>query len=149
MTGGGTYRCCYIQDDVVFTAYDDGTNIKMTPLTISGTTITVKTPLASAVASATMSSGDRLVYLGNGTIILIRNSTQFSINTYNIADQTNWTVATVGTPLYNVNNDTANSSYAQAYYMGNNVLAMVNQVVGNSDVRMRLFQIINNSLVPM
>lgn len=70
-----------------------------------------------------------MIYLGNGTILLIRNSTQFSINTYNIADQTSWTVATIGTPLYNVNNDTANSSYAQAYYLGNNMLAIANQTV--------------------
>ena len=40
LSGTGTYRCCYIQDDVVFTAYDDGANVRMTPLTISGTTIT-------------------------------------------------------------------------------------------------------------
>ena len=148
LSGTGTYRCCYIQDDVVFTAYDDGANVRMTPLTISGTTITTKTELNNA-ATGTLWAGDRLIYLGNGTILLIRNSTQFSINTYNIADQTSWTVATIGTPLYNVNNDTANSSYAQAYYLGNNMLAIANQTVWPSDVRMRLFKIINNSLVPM
>lgn len=65
-------------------------------------------------------------------------------------DQVAWTTITVSTTsAYVIPNDTTNSSYTCPLYLGNNILAIANQKVGDSDVRLRTFSLGTASVAPI
>jgi len=148
-TVAGSTRCCYIQDWVVAAFWDNSTNIKWVILEISWTTITANTVLDTWFAGSLL-WWDRVLYIDWGRILIVRNGNNILVNTVNVPDQVAWTTMTVSaTSAYVIPNDNTNSSYTCALYLGNNILAIANQKVWDSDVRFRTFDLLVASVKPI
>lgn len=64
----------YVQDDVIATFYDNGTDIRHKMVTYSGTVPSLKT--ATTTIAGVLSNGEaRVVSVGNGTQILFKFAT--------------------------------------------------------------------------
>lgn len=140
MNGAGHVLCTYVSDWVVGVWYDNGTNIFVNTLTISGTTITVKTELDTSIAWY-CSGSDQILYLSGWTFALFKNNIASTtrILTYNVADQSSRTVPVFMQSYYLPNDFTNLFNYWYANYLGNGIVAYVNQTVTSADMRFRLF----------
>ena len=141
MNVAGHVLCTYVSDWVVAVWYDNGTNRFVNMITISWTTITVKTELDTAVAWY-CSGSDQILYLWGWTFALVVNNVASTTRllTYNVANQSSRTVPVMMNNYYIPNDYTGTYSYGYANYLGNGIIAYVNQMVTSADMRFRLFK---------
>lgn len=134
----------YIQNWVIVSAYTDGTNLFIRPATISGTTITLKTELATGLAYRTWYC-DQLITIETGRILFVDAETSWNtrIVVLNIADQSAWTVANVVNTFY-ITNDYASQWMWQMIYLWENKVAYLSMVTNGSDMRLRIMDLWQN-----
>lgn len=148
MNTDGFVLMTYVSDGVIATAYDNGTNRFVNMLTVSWTTITAQTEVDTGIAWY-CSGSDQILYLWAWSFALVIGNvasiTRFI--TYNVANQTARTVPVMMNNYYITNDYTVLFNYWYALSLGNNKIAYVNQSVGASDIRFRIFQINTNGIM--
>lgn len=130
---------------VVACLYDNGTNVFVEPLTISGTTITQQTSSDTWFAGV-LNTGDQAFYIEWGRILIVRNgNTSWAfcvIQTINIANQSTWAQwYWLSFNSYSIPSDGNSAVQACMYYLWNNQLAYINLNAWNSDIRLRIMQL--------
>lgn len=132
----------YVQDDVIATFYDNGTDIRHKMVTYSGTVPSLKT--ATTTIAGVLSNGEaRVVSVGNGTQILFKFATWWIIKAVpiTVVDQSAWTQGTYDSAqVYDIYLSSATSNYFDISYLWNNVFALVSTIDGISDIRVQLLE---------
>ncbi len=149
MNAAWSSLCCYVQDGVIAVAYDDWTNIKCNMATISGTTVTAKTAFTTSIAGY-CTPVDQIIYIDYGRFLIIQNDlTTWAIRviSINVPNQSAWTTGIVMSNYY-ISNDNI-LSYAQVQYLGNNKVAVCNQMLNGGDMRLRIMDLWYDDMMPI
>lgn len=145
-TAGAIPLLAYVQDDVIVTFYDDGTNVRHVMVTYSGTTPTVKT--ATTTVAGGLNNGEaKVVSVGNWIQILFKFTSLTwwwvlkAIPIMQVDQNTWWQPGTYdSTQVYDIYLDTATTNYWDISYLGNNIFALLSVIDGLNDVRLRLLE---------
>lgn len=147
----------YVSDGVVWTVYDTGAgNYKFNMLTISGTTITIKTVLDLWFTWPASYPGEIFHYIDKwkflfGQIGDTWYTQRIRFHLINVKDQ--WS-RTTGTYIdtfnllldYDVSSEWWLYEWISTYYLGNQKIALLSSFVLGSDVRLRIFDVSENSM---
>lgn len=131
----------YIEDGVIGAAYTDWTNVFFRVATISWSTITLQTELATGIAW-NLSRTDHMLSIEMWRLLLIDWNTSgvMRVTTINNADQSAWDSPVLVDTFY-VPNDNDTVLQSQIYYLGDNKIWILGKVTDWSDMRFRIMNL--------
>lgn len=139
----------YIQDWVICAAYTDSTNLFLRLATVSWSTITLKTELATWLALPPIRADNFFALDDNKLVYFFQwNAGEDVIVTFGIADQSSWTVPNI---INTFKIDSTHSNFvswaaSQAIYLWDNKIAVYSIVTNWSDGRLRILNLWYNDV---